>query len=87
MTSIELTFSKTYAVGKLCSVIFILILGHEHDDEDSTIVDFSPRDISPELREFLVKCDLFEKFHRDFDKSRLKFKKAYYAERYKALVQ
>ncbi|WP_062309746.1 hypothetical protein [Polynucleobacter sinensis] len=87
MTSIELSFSKKYALGKLYSVRFILVMGHEHNDEDSTLVEFFPQDISPKLREFLLRCDLFEKFHRDFDESRLKFVKAYYAERCKALYQ
>lgn len=87
MTSIELSFSKTYALGKLYSVRFILVMGHEHNDDDSIFVEFIPLDISPKLREFLLRCDLFEKAHRDFDKSRLKFVKAYYAERYKALYQ
>jgi hypothetical protein len=87
MTSIELSFSKTYAIGKLYSVRFILVMGHEHNDEDSIFVELSPQDISSKLREFLLRCDLFEKAHRDFDKSRLKYVKAYYAERYKALAQ
>lgn len=87
MTSIELSFSKTYAIGKLYSIRFILVMGHKHNDEDSIFIELSPQDITSKLREFLLRCDLFEKAHRDFDKSRLKFVKAYYAERYKALVQ
>jgi len=52
MTSIELSFSKTYAIGKLYSVRFILVMGREHNDEDSIFVELSPQDISSKLRNF-----------------------------------
>ena len=87
MTSIELYFSKKYAIGKSYSVTFTLIVGHGYEQDDVIYVEFGPEGISQKLRNFLFNCDLFDVVLAKFEAEQTEFIKTYYADRYEALYQ